>query len=66
MKTTRKQKTYFHIIEECGYYKKGWQGYYDTLEEAEERMKTLMDYFPNNDYWILQDSSKKEPNIITI
>jgi hypothetical protein len=65
METTKKQKVYFHIIEESNYLK-AWHGYYLTLEEAQKKKEKLTSFFPNLDFWIFQDGSKKEPNFINI
>jgi len=62
----RKQKIYYHVIENGGYGRIGHQGCYNTIKEAEERVASLSDFFPHCEFYIETTNSKKEPNFITI
>ena len=59
-------KLYYHILEHHGYGNIGYQGYYNTLEEAQRNLEILRAFFPNLHYTIWQDTSKKEPPIVTL
>ena len=59
-------KMYYHILEYGDYGNIGYQGYYDTLEEAQKQVKKLSDYFPNQTFEIFADKSRKEPPITTM
>jgi antirestriction protein len=59
-------KMYYHILEYGDYGNIGYQGYYDTLEEAQKQVKKLSDYFPNQTFQIFADKSRKEPPITTM
>jgi len=64
MKTERKQKTYYHVIEQfrdCY----GWQGFFSTWEEAEKEKERLQNLFEKSNLYVHIDSSKREPNFIT-
>jgi len=59
-------KMYYHILEYGDYGNIGYQGYYDTLEEAQKQVKKLSDFFPNQTFQIFADKSRKEPPITTM
>ena len=59
-------KTYYHILEYGDYGNIGYQGYYDTIEEAQKQVEKLSNYFPNQTFQIFADKSKKEPPITTM
>ncbi len=60
------KRVYYHILEYGDYGNIGHQGYYLTLEEAQKRVATLEDFFPNSHFQIETSSSKREPNTTTI
>ena len=62
----RVKKMYYHIIEYGDYGNIGYQGYYETKEEAQKQVDKLSDYFPNQTFQIFVDNSKKEPPITTM
>ena len=62
----RVKKMYYHIIEYGDYGNIGYQGYYETKEEAQKQVDKLSDYFPNQTFQIFLDNSKKEPPITTM
>jgi hypothetical protein len=66
MNTTRKVRMYFHVIEDCGYNRIGYQGYYTTEAEAQAQVERLSDFFPNSFFYVFASASKKEPPIVTI
>ena len=53
----RVKKMYHHILEYGDYDNIGYQGYYDTIEEAQKRVNELSDYFPNQTFVIFSDVS---------
>jgi hypothetical protein len=57
---------YYHILEYGDYGNIGYQGYYETKEEAQKQVDKLSDYFPNQTFQIFVDNSKKEPPITTM
>jgi hypothetical protein len=59
-------KMYYHIIEYGQYDNIGYQGYYDTIEEAQKQVEKLSDFFPNQTFQIFPDKSRKEPPITTM
>lgn len=59
-------KMYYHIIEYGQYDNIGYQGYYDTIEEAEKEVKRLSEFFPNQSFQIYMDNTKNEPPITTM
>ena len=59
-------KMYYHILEYGDYGNIGYQGYYDTIEEAQKQVEKLSDYFPNQTFQIFADKSRKEPPITTM
>jgi len=62
----RTKGVYYHILEYGNYGNVGHQGYYLTLEEAKDRVKTLEDYFPNSNFQIESSNSKREPVNVTV
>jgi hypothetical protein len=59
------KKNYYFIIEQFGE-NIGHQGYFMTLDEAEKRMNSLMEMFPNCEFYIFPNNSAKEPNFLTV
>ena len=62
----KKQRNYYHILEYGDYGNIGYQGYYDTIEKADARVKKLSDFFPDVHFSIFVSDTKKEPPITTI
>lgn len=62
----KKQRTFFHVIENSGYGRIGWQGCFETQPEAQKRVDSLQDMFPNCEFYIEATNSNKEPNFITV
>ena len=60
------KKIYYHILEYGDYGNIGWQGFYLSLAEANERVDKLRDYFPDCDYQIEKSDSKDEPVNTTV
>ena len=60
------ENAYYHILEHGDYGDIGYQGYYETREEAMERVKTLSSLFPNSYFEIWVSDSKQEPPITTM
>lgn len=60
------QKTYYHVIENGGYGRIGWHGYYDSLQDAKNRVDELSEMFTRPEFYVEATNSKKEPNFITI
>ena len=60
------RKLYYHVIENSGYGRIGWQGCYDTQLEAQKRVDSLREMFPQYEFYLETTTSKKEPNFITI
>jgi hypothetical protein len=58
-------RTYWHVIEDVDQ-EKGWQGFYNTKEEAEKRADSLQDMFPRSFFYVEASNSKKEPVDITL
>ena len=59
-------KLYYHILEHHDYGDIGHQGYFNTLDEAQKEVDRLQGYFPNLYYTIFQDTSRREPPIVTL
>jgi hypothetical protein len=59
-------KTYYHILEYHNYGDIGYQGYYDTKEEATKEADRLSKLFPNLDYQVWESDKKTEPPITTL
>jgi hypothetical protein len=62
----RSGKMYYHVLEYGDYGNIGYQGVYDTLNEAEKEAARLKDYFPKMDFQIFPSNSMKEPPITTM
>jgi hypothetical protein len=62
----KKRKVYYHVLEEGQYGNVGHQGYYDTLQEAENEVRRLSGFFPNNYFYVWESNSKREPEVVTI
>jgi hypothetical protein len=58
-------RTYWHVIEDVDQ-EKGWQGFYNTKEEAEKRADSLQDMFPRSFFYVEASNSEKEPVDITL
>ena len=58
-------KMYYHVIEDVDG-EKGWQGAYDTQEEAEKRADKLQDMFPKSFFYVEAYDSASEPYNITL
>jgi hypothetical protein len=58
-------KMYYHVIEDVDG-EKGWQGAYDTQEEAEKRADKLQDMFPRSFFYVEAYDSASEPYNITL
>jgi hypothetical protein len=58
-------RTYWHVIEDVDG-EKGWQGFYNTKEEAEKRADSLQDMFPRSFFYVEASNSEKEPVDITL
>jgi hypothetical protein len=58
-------KMYYHVIEDVDG-EKGWQGAYNTQEEAEKRADELQDMFPRSFFYVEAYDSKDEPYNITL
>jgi hypothetical protein len=56
---------YYHVIEDVDG-EKGWQGAYDTQEEAEKRADKLQDMFPRSFFYVEAYDSASEPYNITL
>ena len=62
----KQKKIYYHILEYGDYGDIGYQGVYDTKEEADKRIASLSDMFPNIHFELFIDTSRKEPPITTV
>ena len=60
------ENAYYHILEHGDYGDIGYQGYYETREEAMERVKRLSSLFPNSYFEVWESDSKQEPPITTM
>lgn len=60
------KNTYYHILEHGNYGDIGYQGYYETWEEANQRVKELSSYFPNSYFEVWMSGSTDEPPITTM
>ena len=58
-------KMYYHVIEDVDG-EKGWQGAYDTQDEAEKRADKLQDMFPRSFFYVEAYDSASEPYNITL
>jgi hypothetical protein len=61
-----KNRIYYHVLEDGGYGNIGWQGYYNTAEEAQKRADKLSDMFPNSSFYVEAGNSPKEPVNVTV
>lgn len=59
-------KMYYHILEYGDYGNIGYQGYYETLEDAKNEINRLSGYFPDMSFQIFTSDSKQEPPITTM
>lgn len=62
----KKNRIYYHVLEDSGYGNIGWQGYYNTAEEAQKRANELSDMFPNSSFYVEAGNSPKEPVNVTV
>lgn len=60
------KRTFYHIIEDCGYGRIGSQGYYLTQEQAEKEAQRLQGYFTQHFFYIYPSTSAREPEFITL
>ncbi len=60
------KRTYYHVLEYGSYGSIGWQGYYDTMEEAQKEANRLQGFFPDLTFEVWVSNSKREPEIVTI
>ena len=58
-------KIYYYIIERYGE-NIGHQGYYMTLQEAENRISELEDMFPGIEFYVYPNPSESEPEFLTV
>ena len=58
-------KMYYHVLEDVGG-EIGYQGYYDTKEEAQKRANDLADMFPRSFFYVEASNSKREPHNVTL
>jgi hypothetical protein len=65
MEESKGKKTYYHVLEDGGYGDIGYQGVYDTEEEAKSRVHSLADMFPNSSFYFEASNSEKEPYSVT-
>jgi hypothetical protein len=61
MKTT----TYYYVIERNGE-NIGHQGYYMTLNEAQDRANELRDMFHRSEFYVYPNDTKREPIFLTV
>jgi hypothetical protein len=66
MEGLNEAKMYYHVLEDGGYGRIGYQGYYNTPEEAKKRADTLSDMFPKSEFYVEAYPSKKEPVTVTM
>lgn len=59
------KKTYYHVLQDSGYGEIGYQGVYDTEEEAKSRVNSLTDMFPNSFFYVEASNSENEPYSVT-
>jgi hypothetical protein len=59
-------KMYFHVLEDGGYGEIGWQGAYDTEEEAQNKADLLSDRFPDSSFYVEVSDSEDEPYNVTM
>jgi hypothetical protein len=59
-------KIYYHILEYGDYGNIGYQGYYETEEDARKEINRLSGYFPDMYYEIFTSDSMQEPPITTM
>ena len=62
----KRNKMYFHVLEDGGYGNIGHQGVYDTKEEAQKEADELSDIFPNSEFYVESSYSKREPVTVTV
>ena len=60
------KKLYYHILEYGSYGEIGYQGYYLTLDEAQNEALRLQGYFPDSAFVVEVSDSKYEPTNVTI
>lgn len=65
MEESKVKKTYYHVLEDGGYGDIGYQGVYDTEEEAKSRVHSLSDMFPDSSFYFEASNSEKEPYSVT-
>lgn len=61
-----KQKIYYHVMEENNTGDLGWQGAYETENEADESVKHLENTFEDLYFWVFISNSNNEPPITTV
>jgi hypothetical protein len=59
-------KMYYHVLEYGDYGNIGYQGVFNTLEEAQKEADRLKDFFPEMDFKVFTSQSRKEPPITTM
>jgi hypothetical protein len=62
----KKQRTFFHVIEDSGYGNIGWHECFEDKAEARKLCDSLSEMFPQYQFYIEPTNSKKEPNFITV
>jgi len=62
---TFKPMQYYHVLEDGGNGEIGYQGVYDTKEEAQNRVNELSNMFPNMYFYIEASDSQDEPYSVT-
>jgi hypothetical protein len=62
----KKQKIYYHIIEDGGYGKIGTHGFFNSEEEANLKVNSLKNMFPDCFFWVFTSTSRREPEIVTL
>ena len=65
MEESKVKKIYYHVLEDGGYGDIGYQGVYDTEEEAKSRVHSLSDMFPDSSFYFEASNSEKEPYSVT-
>jgi hypothetical protein len=63
--STTNQNMYYHVLEDGGYGDIGYQGVYDTKENAESRAIELSDMFPDSSFYVEASDSEDEPTNVT-
>jgi hypothetical protein len=62
----RKQKIFFHVIEDSGYGRIGWHECFEDQAEARKLCNSLSEMFPQYQFYIEALDNEKEPNFITV